>query len=83
MQDVLSIIEKVAPDIMDTLRERYQILRNIYLLGPVGRRVLASKMDVTERVLRTETDFLKKEILLQVQKSAWSYQLLVRSFTMN
>lgn len=83
MQDVLSIIEKVAPDIMDTLRERYQILRNIYLLGPVGRRVLASKMDVTERVLRTETDFLKKEISLQVQKSAWSYQLLVRSFTMN
>lgn len=68
MQDVLSIIEKVAPDIMDTLRERYQILRNIYLLGPVGRRVLASKMDVTERVLRTETDFLKKRNIITSSK---------------
>lgn len=66
MQDVLSIIEKVAPDIMDTLRERYQ--RNIYLLGPVGRRVLASKMDVTERVLRTETDFLKKRNIITSSK---------------
>ncbi|MDT1995708.1 SorC family transcriptional regulator [Carnobacterium divergens] len=67
-QDVLSIIEKVAPDIMETLRERYQILRNIYLLGPVGRRVLAGKMNVTERVLRTETDFLKKQNIIKTSK---------------
>ena len=32
-QDVLSIIEKVAPDIMETLRERYQILRKIICWG--------------------------------------------------
>ncbi|ALV22752.1 MAG: sugar-binding domain-containing protein [Carnobacterium sp.] len=68
MQDVLSIIEKVAPDIMDTLRERYQILRNIYLAGPVGRRVLAGKLNITERVLRTEVDALKKQNLIQTSK---------------
>src|SRR5699024_7588367 len=68
MQDVLSIIEKVAPDIMDTLRGRYQILRNIYLVGPVGRRVLAGKMNITERVLRTEVDALKKQNLVQTSK---------------
>ena len=79
MQDVLSIIEKVAPDIMDTLRERYQILRNIYLLGPVGRRVLASKMDVTERVLRTETDFLKKRNIITEIRNVFTEKRNIRT----
>lgn len=50
---------------MDTLRRRYQILRNVYLLGPIGRRVLADKMDITERVLRTEVDALKRQGLIK------------------
>ncbi|SEK86076.1 central glycolytic genes regulator [Carnobacterium iners] len=68
MQDILSIVEKVTPDIMDTLRRRYQILRNVYLLGPIGRRVLADKMDITERVLRTEVDALKRQGLIKTSK---------------
>lgn len=68
MQDILSIIEKVTPDIMDALRRRYQILRNVYLLGPIGRRVLADKMGITERVLRTEVDALKKQSLITTSK---------------
>ena len=38
------------------------------MLGPVGRRVLAGKMNVTERVLRTETDFLKKQNIIKTSK---------------
>lgn len=68
MRDMLSIIEKVAPDFIGTLRGRYDIMRNIYLLGPVGRRLLAQKLNVTERSLRTETDYLKAQDLLASSK---------------
>lgn len=68
MQGILSIIEKIAPDIMETLSERHRILRNIYLFGPIGRRVLADKMNITERVLRTEVDFLRMQNLVETSK---------------
>ncbi|MCI3029089.1 sugar-binding domain-containing protein [Desemzia sp. C1] len=69
MEEVLSVIEKVAPDVMDTLKERHQILRNIYLLGPIGRRILADKIGISERSLRTEVDVLKKQHLVHSTKS--------------
>lgn len=68
MQDMLSIIEKVAPDFIETLHGRYRIMRNIYLMGPVGRRLLAQKLGLTERTLRTEADFLKAQGLLNTSK---------------
>ncbi|MFL2104707.1 sugar-binding transcriptional regulator [Desemzia sp. FAM 23991] len=69
MEEVLSVIEKVAPDVIDTLKERHRILRNIYLLGPIGRRVLADKISISERSLRTEVEVLKKQRLLLSTKS--------------
>ena len=68
MQNVLSVIEEVIPDIMYTLQNRYHILRNVFLLGPVGRRVLADRMGITERVLRTESEGLKKQGLIKTSK---------------
>ena len=53
------MIEAVAPDMLDVLQERFQILRNIYWMQPIGRRSLSETMGITERVLRTETDVLK------------------------
>ena len=68
MQNVLSVVEEVIPDIMYTLQNRYHILRNVFLLGPVGRRVLADRMGITERVLRTESEGLKKQGLIKTSK---------------
>ncbi|SIN97533.1 central glycolytic genes regulator [Carnobacterium alterfunditum] len=68
MQSVVSVIEEVIPDIMYTLQNRYHILRNVFLLGPVGRRVLADRMGITERVLRTESEGLKKQELIKTSK---------------
>ncbi|MBT2732173.1 sugar-binding domain-containing protein [Carnobacterium sp. ISL-102] len=68
MQSVVSVIEEVIPDIMYTLQNRYHILRNVFLLGPVGRRVLADRMGITERVLRTESEGLKKQGLIKTSK---------------
>lgn len=69
MEEVLSTIEKVAPDLMDTLKERHRILRYIHLLSPIGRRLLASKVGITERRLRTEVDVLKNQRLIASSKS--------------
>lgn len=60
MLDEIKMIESVAPDIIEVLQERYKILRNIYWMQPIGRRSLSESMGITERVLRTETDLLKK-----------------------
>ncbi|GGI64374.1 MULTISPECIES: sugar-binding transcriptional regulator [Enterococcus] len=69
MLDDLKIIESIAPDFFQTIQERYRILQNIYWMQPVGRRVLADTLDTTERVLRTETDLLKKLELIDTSKS--------------
>ncbi|MDA9471535.1 sugar-binding transcriptional regulator [Enterococcus sp. 5H] len=69
MLDELKMIEAVAPDLLDIMQERFHILRNIYWMQPIGRRSLSDSMGITERVLRTETDFLKNIQLIQTSKS--------------
>ncbi len=65
----LEMIEKIAPDMMQTVERRFRILRNIYWMQPVGRRTLAQKVNETERSLRTETDFLKQLNFINASKS--------------
>lgn len=69
MENQLYLIEKIAPDVMDIVQERFMILRNINWMAPVGRRTLALKLGTTERVLRTETDLLKSLHLIDSSKS--------------
>lgn len=69
MLDDFSVLSTIAPDMVEVLYERFQILRHIHWMEPVGRRSLAVKLNVTERVLRTETDFLKQLQLIETSKS--------------
>ncbi len=55
------------PDVIEVLKKRYTILRHIMATGIVGRRTLAAQIGITERVLRSETDFLKEQGLLLVE----------------
>ncbi|MBB3067830.1 central glycolytic genes regulator [Paenibacillus baekrokdamisoli] len=48
------------------MRKRYLILRQVMLSDMIGRRTLAASLDMTERVLRAETDFLKSQDLLLI-----------------
>lgn len=72
MHQEIEWIEAVAPDLLDTMSHRLMILKNIAWSQPVGRRSLATKLKLSERVLRTETDFLKKQGLISVNKSGMS-----------
>ena len=51
------------------MERRYSILRQISLSEPVGRRTLSNILDISERVVRSETEFLKEQGLIDVAVS--------------
>ena len=69
MQTLLEVQRKLLPDFLEAMQKRYNILRYIKTMEPVGRRTLASNLHLTERTLRSEVDFLKEQNLLEVHKS--------------
>lgn len=69
MQSDYAWIEAIAPDMLAIASKRYQILQYISWMEPVGRRLLADQMHSSERTLRTEIDFLRRQGLLESSKS--------------
>jgi central glycolytic genes regulator len=59
-QDTFSIFQKIAPDLMGTIKERYLLLRHIADSEPVGRRTLAGLSGLSERVVRSHVDVLRR-----------------------
>lgn len=66
---MLSVIEKVAPDMFQTLKRRYHILKQIQKSSPIGRRSLAGRLGFTERVLRSEVDILRNQGLIDISSA--------------
>lgn len=63
------LLQRMAPEVLDMIEERYYILRQIRLLQPVGRRMLADVMNSTERIIRREVDFLRKQRLIDSNRA--------------
>lgn len=61
---MLTVLEQVAPGTLQLLKRRSKILTNIRQTGPVGRRSLAKKVGLSERVLRSEIEVLKDQELI-------------------
>jgi len=72
MRRLIELQQKLLPDLLYVLRERYMLLRSIYHLQPIGRRGLAQAMDTTERILRAEVELLKESGLLHVTAAGMS-----------
>ncbi|MEG0774472.1 sugar-binding domain-containing protein [Clostridium sp.] len=66
MEDLLKLQQKLIPELLEVLKIRYDVLRNIRYHQPIGRRLLASSVNLSERVVRSETDFLKEQNLIDV-----------------
>lgn len=64
MQSFIDIQKRLLPDLLQVLQKRYSILRYIGFMQPVGRRSLAASLGFTERILRSEVDFLKDQNLI-------------------
>ncbi|MGG6314251.1 sugar-binding transcriptional regulator [Paenibacillus macerans] len=67
MRTLLEIQKQLLPDLMEILKKRYTILHQIMLSDVIGRRTLAISLDMTERVLRAETDLLKAQGLIEIE----------------
>jgi central glycolytic genes regulator len=68
-QNLIKLQEKLVPDLMKKMRQRYRVLRQVYFHQPVGRRTLADRTGLTERVLRAEVGQLRDQGLLAVEPS--------------
>ncbi|HYK71575.1 MAG TPA: sugar-binding domain-containing protein [Pseudoneobacillus sp.] len=66
MYSLIDIQKKLLPDLLQIMQKRYHILRYINRMQPVGRRSLAQSLGFTERVLRSEVEFLKEQNLLSI-----------------
>ncbi|SDW46567.1 central glycolytic genes regulator [Marininema mesophilum] len=67
MKTILELQKKLLPDLLDVLKQRYEVLRHLYLMQPVGRRSLASALGMTERILRSEVEFLREQGLIRIE----------------
>ncbi|MCF6094266.1 hypothetical protein L1765_09850 [Microaerobacter geothermalis] len=67
MNKTIFILQKIHPDLLQIMMKRHGILRYIRLLQPVGRRVLASYLKTTERILRGEVELLKEQNLILIE----------------
>ncbi|AWZ37754.1 sugar-binding transcriptional regulator [Ligilactobacillus murinus] len=69
MHQEIEWIERIVPDVIDTLSQRYAVLKQIAAFGPIGRRSLAEALGMSERILRSEADCLKRQELVAATKS--------------
>ncbi|WP_411843525.1 sugar-binding transcriptional regulator [Salinicoccus sp. HZC-1] len=67
-QRLLDIQRRIAPEAIDELLKRFELLKRIEANQPIGRRTLAKKLDLTERVLRKEVDRLQSLGLILIDK---------------
>jgi central glycolytic genes regulator len=66
LNEILKLAQKIVPESVELLNKRYNILRTIYYNQPIGRRILANKLGVGERIVRTEINFFKDENLIEI-----------------
>lgn len=66
MNTMIDLQRKIVPEIFPILEKRYNILKNIDALGPIGRRNLAIKLSMGERIVRAEVDLLKELGLVEI-----------------
>ncbi|MCP1358425.1 sugar-binding transcriptional regulator [Aneurinibacillus migulanus] len=64
-----SLLQRMAPEVVTIIENRYKVLRQIRLLQPVGRRVLAEVMQSTERIIRREVEFLREQQLIDSNRA--------------
>ncbi len=75
MESLLETQKKLIPQVVEIMERRYSILRQISLSQPIGRRGLSNIVGLSERVVRTETEFLKEQNLIDVAVSGMSVTL--------
>ncbi|MCA1031540.1 hypothetical protein LCL95_10940 [Bacillus timonensis] len=72
MRSLIEVQRKLLPDLLAVMQKRYEILKYIRLTQPIGRRSLSQSLGHSERILRSEVQFLKDQNLLDFSTSGMS-----------
>lgn len=72
MYSIIDLQKRLLPDLLEVMQKRYSILQYINIMQPVGRRSLAGSLSLTERVLRSEVEFLKDQDLIDISSVGMS-----------
>ena len=72
VQEILRLQKKIVPELVEVLEKRYNVLRTIYYNQPIGRRILANQLNLGERIVRTEINFLKSQGLIEINTPGMS-----------
>lgn len=72
LRELLLQLQKIVPELIELLEKRYTILRAIYFNGVIGRRTLATQLNMGERVVRSEVNFLNSQGLISITADGMS-----------
>lgn len=70
--DYLTLMQQLAPDLAQQIERRALVLERIGALQPVGRRLLATRLNLPEREVRTVASLLKEHGLVSLDASGMS-----------
>jgi central glycolytic genes regulator len=81
MNQLIQAQKKLLPDLLLVMQKRFEILQYIRLTEPIGRRSLSASLGISERVLRSEVQFLKEQNLVDIKTNGMTlteegYELL-------
>ncbi|WP_226036005.1 sugar-binding transcriptional regulator [Aquibacillus saliphilus] len=66
MKELIDLQQKLFPDLIEVMQRRYKIMHYIQLMGPIGRRSLADNIEMTERLVRSEIEFLNQSAFIDI-----------------
>lgn len=66
MENLINFLRKITPETLVVLEKRYSILKNICYYQPIGRRLLAERMNMSERIVRKDLMFLKEQQFINI-----------------
>ena len=69
MKNIIEVQKKIIPQAIELMEKRYAVLRQIAISQPIGRRMLANVLNLSERTTRTEVDFLKSQKMIDISVS--------------
>ncbi len=70
--DYFSLMQRLAPDLAQEIERRALVLERIDALQPVGRRLLAARLNLPEREVRTVAALLKEQGLVALDAAGMS-----------
>lgn len=63
------VLQHLAPEALELLQMRYEILHTVQYCQPIGRRTLAERLHYSERILRRELEYLQHQGFLNATTS--------------